>query len=284
MKLETIENTLCCPSCHGDLMSNPESYFCDKCSVRYSKDKGAVFFLASAFSDNGDENLPLIIKIKYYLKSFPRIYEIFGYLLGAISVNVTAKKFARGLERNLNIINLGAGTKILREDVINVDLQLLPGVDIVADASLLPFKNDSIDVVICDYILEHAANTQAIIKEIVRVLKKRGLLYLKVPFIMAFHSAPDDFYRWTKPGVAKIVQEFEPIETKVACGPSSAFVWIASEWLATLLSFNLMPLYQFWLIVFTIILAPIKLFDFLIANYKSADIAAGGFYFIGKKK
>ena len=284
MELDVIKNILCCPSCCGQLSTGPEFYVCEKCSARYANNKGAIFFLAEAPASSQNEDLPLVIKIKYYLRNFPWVYEVCGYLLGAISVNVTAKKFVKGLARGLNIINLGAGTKILRDDVVNVDFQLLPGVDIVADAGRLPFRDESVDAVVCDYILEHAENTQAIIKEMVRVLKGGGLVYLKVPFMMAFHSAPDDFYRWTKPGVAKLAKDFEPIEIKIACGPSSAFVWVASEWLATLLSFNLMALYQFWLIFFTLILAPLKLFDFLIANYKSADIAAGGFYFIGEKK
>lgn len=283
MKLDIIKNNFCCPSCHSDLILNSKFCFCDKCSIEYLREAERIFFLKSALN-NENEELLLIYKIKYYLRNFPIIYEICGYLLGIFSVNITAKKFVKGLKRNLKIINLGSGTKMLRDDVINVDFQPMLGVDIIADARALPFKNNSLDVVICDYILEHTDDTRGIIKEIVRVLKPGGLLYLRIPFMMAFHSAPDDFYRWTKPGLGKLVGDFEPIEMKVACGPSSAFVWIASEWLATLLSFNLLWLYQLWLLFFNVVLAPLKLFDFLIANYKTAEIAAGGFYFIGRKK
>lgn len=283
MKLKTVENDLCCPLCRSALEKKAELFFCKSCLAEYNEKNGQIGFLKIAVND-GAENVPLIIKIKYYLKKFPRFYEFCATVLGAPSVNVTAKKFVQGLKKNLKIINIGSGTKALRDDVINIDFQPLAGVDIVADATALPFKNNSIDAVVCVYILEHAPDSQGIMKEIFRVLKPGGLLYLKAPFMMAFHSAPDDYYRWTKSGLLKLAEDFEPLEIKVACGPSAAFVWIASEWLATLLSFNFMALYEFWLIFFTMILAPIKLLDFLIFKYKTSHIAAGGYYLIGRKK
>ncbi|MDD4603643.1 MAG: methyltransferase domain-containing protein [Bacteroidales bacterium] len=80
------------------------------------------------------------------------------------------------------IIELGCGTTKM-EGAIGVDRLPLPGVDIVADVEKgLPFlKYNSVDKIYSNHFFEHISNFEFLIKEIHRVLKKEGCLYLRVP-------------------------------------------------------------------------------------------------------
>lgn len=51
----------------------------------------------------------------------------------------------------------------------------------IADAKQLPFADNSFDKVICSEVLEHIPDYHAVLREIERVLKPRGLLAVSVP-------------------------------------------------------------------------------------------------------
>jgi len=50
-----------------------------------------------------------------------------------------------------------------------------------ADATRLPFADESIDKIICSEVLEHIENYQGVLREINRVLKPNGILAVSVP-------------------------------------------------------------------------------------------------------
>lgn len=50
-----------------------------------------------------------------------------------------------------------------------------------ADATRLPFADESIDKIICSEVLEHIENYQAVLREIYRVLKPDGIVAISVP-------------------------------------------------------------------------------------------------------
>ena len=63
-----------------------------------------------------------------------------------------------------------------------VELTPLPGVSVVCDITHgLPFKNESVDELICVHVLEHIEDMKGIMKELHRVLKSGGLLRIWVP-------------------------------------------------------------------------------------------------------
>jgi SAM-dependent methyltransferase len=242
-----------------------------------------------AFDQNDQKKLAsnsdgLMAGIKYFFKKYPKFYYYLAYIFGGRQVNITAQKFVARLPLRKVIINVGSGTKILRSDVINIDFTPFEGVKIVAPAERLPLETGSVDVAVCDNLLEHIKNPVLVVAEIKRVLKKDGLVYVGVPFIINYHSSPDDFQRWTSEGLLELMKDFEKQELKIACGPTSAMATILSEWLALLCSFNIKFLYNFFLIIFTILLTPLKWLDYLLSHYNYAENIAYGFYFIGKKK
>jgi len=139
-------------------------------------------------------------------------------------------------------------------------------------------------VIINEAVLEHDKNPESMILEMYRILKPDGLIYVTVPFIASFHSSPNDYYRWTKEGLREALNVFQELKIGIICGPTSAMLSIFNEWLAILFSFGFKYLHQFLLILFTVISSPLKLLDYIISKFPSAQNIAFGFYFIGKKR
>lgn len=83
---------------------------------------------------------------------------------------------------NKVVLNLGCGdTKML--GAVNVDSIKLPNVDMVFDLERFPypFKENSVDEVHMYFVLEHLFDHMGVIKELHRILKKGGMLYIRVP-------------------------------------------------------------------------------------------------------
>ncbi|WP_266159659.1 class I SAM-dependent methyltransferase [Dyella silvatica] len=85
----------------------------------------------------------------------------------------------------------GKMMQIMREDAalcVGVDLDASAGIRpsgnivfSIADGEQLPFRDDSIDVVICNHIYEHTDDPQRLVDEIWRVLKEGGHCYFAGP-------------------------------------------------------------------------------------------------------
>jgi len=64
--------------------------------------------------------------------------------------------------------------------------------DIKVDIQNIPFPDESWDLVICNHILEHVPNYKIALKELKRILKKRGLLEITVPTDRKITSVYED--------------------------------------------------------------------------------------------
>jgi len=85
--------------------------------------------------------------------------------------------------RNLVKLHLGCGKKRL-DGWLNIDCRKFPSVNIVSDLkNLKKFENKSADIIYASHLLEHFSHkeTNKILKEWNRVIKKNGKLYLAVP-------------------------------------------------------------------------------------------------------
>lgn len=78
---------------------------------------------------------------------------------------------------------------------VNIDANVSP--DYVCDAANMPFEDNYADIIICSEMLEHVPNPVAILKEMKRVLKPGGTLYICVPFSEHIHGLPYDYGRYT---------------------------------------------------------------------------------------
>ena len=81
------------------------------------------------------------------------------------------------------------------------------GTDIIANAKSLPIKSDSIDVVLCNQVIEHDSEPDKIIAEIHRILKEGGVLILSAPQMGRLQGDPNDYYRYTKWGLKYLLEQ-----------------------------------------------------------------------------
>ncbi len=82
-------------------------------------------------------------------------------------------------------------------DVICINISPRKDPDLLADARLLPFPDNSFDGVICSELLEHLETPLDALREAWRVLKPGGVLIGGAPFMFRIHGEPDDFGRYT---------------------------------------------------------------------------------------
>jgi SAM-dependent methyltransferase len=111
-------------------------------------------------------------------------------------------------------LDVGAGTAPYRKELsehfavshyFTVDFTSRGSLDLIADARVLPIRDQSIDLVVCFEVLQHISEYYTVLDEIRRVLRPDGLLIVSFPFIYG-ECAVVDFRRWT---VAGMVRELE---------------------------------------------------------------------------
>ena len=97
---------------------------------------------------------------------------------------------------------------------------LLSTIDLEKDA--LPYEQGSMDTVLMCNILEHIYNHQFLLGEANRVLKVGGGLVGFVPFWVAYHPDPHDYFRYTDEALTRMLGDvgFEQIRIRaVGKGP-----------------------------------------------------------------
>lgn len=81
-------------------------------------------------------------------------------------------------------------------------------VDMVVDVQKMSsIKDGSYECLFVSGVLEHIPDFQSAVTEIHRVLEKNGVVLLGVPFRQSIHSAPHDYWRFTKFGIEEILKE-----------------------------------------------------------------------------
>jgi SAM-dependent methyltransferase len=230
--------------------------------------------------------LSLTDNLKMKFKAFPKLYHFITLILGP---SLQRYKHYRSLfslvPEDEMIVNLGSGPIGIPSSrkIINLDSYGYRNVDVLADIQHTPLKDNSFGGVINIAVLEHTENPQLVVKEIRRILKPGGYAYIVVPFVFPFHSAPDDYYRWTEKGVKRLFRDFEEVKMGIFSGPTSALLLVLHEWLSLFFSFQSRYLYQILWVIFMILLSPFKIIDFYLSRHPEAHKVSACIYYICKK-
>lgn len=99
----------------------------------------------------------------------------------------------------------------------------MTGIDFETDA--LPFDDATFDTLICANLLEHIYNYQFLLLQMRRVLRPGGHLIGFVPFWMAYHPDPHDYFRYTQEALERMLADagFSDISVRpLPGGPFSA--------------------------------------------------------------
>ena len=89
-------------------------------------------------------------------------------------------------------------------------------IDYDYDINDLEFEDDAFDAVACISILEHIPHPATAIKELHRVLRPGGRIWVQLPFHYPYHNAPYDYWRVSPNGLRIWMDQFE----ELACGVS----------------------------------------------------------------
>jgi SAM-dependent methyltransferase len=157
----------------------------------------------------------------------------------------------------------GAGRRV--PGYVNLDIQRVPGVDVAADAELMPFPANLFQRVECDAVLEHVRSPERVIAEIARVLAPGGYAHLVTPFCHPFHEYPRDFRRFTIDGLKHLCDgKFETIAEGWRTGPTATMLVFTLEYVKLWLP------WRAWRIlahgVFGWLLFPLRYLDLLFVN------------------
>ena len=128
------------------------------------------------------------------------------------------REFAGQLKPGAAVLDAGAGEgqyrdHFSRQKYTGVDLGVgdaawnYAGLDCVADLLRLPFANDSFDAFVSVVTLEHVTEPGLAIAEMARVARVGAMLYLVVPHEWEVHQHPHDYWRFTKFGVKRLLEQ-----------------------------------------------------------------------------
>jgi SAM-dependent methyltransferase len=181
------------------------------------------------------------------------------------------------------VVDLGAGGRRLSPTTLTVDADPAATPDIVCDLHHVPLSDSSFDAGFCTGTLEHVRDPVRVAHELVRLLRPGGIAYIDVPFIQPFHADPDDFRRWTLPGLRAFCRRLGLVEVASGAhlGPGSALSWIASEYARAWVGDNDAGRVASTLV--RVLLRPLVWMDRWLVARPGAHRVASGVYFLGRK-
>jgi len=130
------------------------------------------------------------------------------------------------IARRKVVLDVGGGepfTKWLSEyrelfkdcDYRTMDYDNTTGADIVGNIHQIPMKDESVDAIVCSSVLEHVENPIVATKEMYRILKKGGLLFVHVPSIYPYHARKGhypDYWRFFDDTIQLLFKDFSKVE------------------------------------------------------------------------
>jgi len=119
-----------------------------------------------------------------------------------------------------------------RARYVGVDLPENTSADLHASlGDILPFADEIADVVLSTQVLEHVPEPHAYLKEALRILRPGGLVILSTHGNWMYHPHPNDFWRWTGPGLRKIIADagFQLVECRGIMGLAATGVHLLQD-------------------------------------------------------
>lgn len=193
------------------------------------------------------------------------------------------KRIIRLVGPDAKILDLGSGMDRRAPNVINLEIEATPYVDLLGDGHFLPFKNQAFDAVITEAVLEHVREPKQVVAEIHRTLKDGGYVCAGVPFLQAFHASPHDYQRYTVPGFDYLFRAFTKIEGGDCAGPTASLHWIFREYVGLAFSFGNLLLAKLISLIVGWLTFPVVWLDYLLMRNKHSHILASAVYFVGQK-
>ena len=280
-KLDKIKNILICPYTKNKLTLKKNFFYSKKTIRKYYIYKNKIFF------NENKKKIQKIVGLKNFFKIYlGKYYYYFLKIFGPTypyDIKKEIMKYINFENKNLRCLDLGSGNLSLSKNLINLDYHPYDEVNVVGDATKLPFQNNSLDLVISKSFLEHSKSPKTVVNEIHRVLKSQSYTIHSIPFMYPYHASPFDYNRYTEEGIKILFKKFKIIKIINITGPFTLFNLFLIEFVKSLLSIINKNLGTFVSLILMIILSPIKYLDlFFVNNYNFSNFSPN--YLIVAKK
>jgi SAM-dependent methyltransferase len=131
-------------------------------------------------------------------------------------------------------LDVGAGLRhTYFSNVVNTEIHPWATTDVVCVGEDLPFEADQFDYVLSFAVLEHTRRPWDVAREMCRVLKPGGEIWVDYPFLQPVHGYPHHYFNATPMGSASLFEPYCDIRTLEIFDnnhPIRALRWILEEW------------------------------------------------------
>lgn len=137
--------------------------------------------------------------------------------IGRWYITQFVKNVAQSLPAGSHILDAGAGESVYKRFFSNCDYKAIDlaigesrwnysNLDYIGSLHEMPIEDNAFDAVLCTQVLEHLEWPRESVKEMHRVLKIGGKLFMTVPMAQNEHQTPYDFFRYTSYGLKSICE------------------------------------------------------------------------------
>ncbi|NQS88702.1 class I SAM-dependent methyltransferase [Patescibacteria group bacterium] len=211
---EEILNVLRCQQCLAKLTFREDKLTCNACDMVYPLSKNLIFMGYDKNREN--EARETITTERNHQTNLDDVQKHYNFAYPSFKISLHSIRILKHDVKKQNpvAIDIGSGgtatSKMLSEkgfDTYRCELDpnslysglfwrhsnLCAGKHIVCDASILPFENNSIDVVFCKEFVHHIQDYKSLFNEVNRVLKKDGVFLMIEPTLTIYNHVKSLF-------------------------------------------------------------------------------------------
>jgi SAM-dependent methyltransferase len=244
--IEAFRGLLACPRCGGSLTGSITSLVCSRelCNQEYvavgeppkpvliDTDKSIVNVAALVSSCGASaiqRSFSKGLLYRFVMRLLINHNSVAEHYMNVLAADLVAETKGRPLVLIIGGGSIGSGADSLYQhpdlDLVAFDIYASDNVQFLADGHQLPFKDQSVDGVLIQAVLEHVLDPYVVVAEIHRVLRPQGLVYAETPFMQHVHEGQYDFTRFTDSGHRYLFRNFAARSSGTVAGLGTQLLW-----------------------------------------------------------
>jgi SAM-dependent methyltransferase len=166
------------------------------------------------------------------------LWSRFGHVNRQLTAAVTELLNCTSLGSGARVLDYGCGERPYRHLLptgilyVGADLPGNTAADVEIDGDgRVALPDRSFDLVLSTQVLEHVEDPDVYLTECSRLLEEGGWLLLSTHGIMYYHQDPEDYWRWTRPGLRKLMTNhgFDVVSSRGVLGLVAAALQIIQD-------------------------------------------------------